>query len=194
MANVNSPFGLRPIGLAGGGDVRCNNFMQYTIASALAATIDEFSPVVLTGTDTNITAGAGTGELLVGAFMGCSYIDSFGTPRWSNHWVSGTTVKTGTTVSAFVADDPFTLFEIQGDSGVWAAADIGMNVDYSVGTRNAVVNRAGTVAVRGTPAVTATLMLRLRGLSPTVSPNAYGAYARLLVSINAHRNLSTTGA
>lgn len=194
MANVNSPFGLAPIGLAAGGEVRTNVFAQYTIASALNATIDQFSPVVLTGTDTNITAGAGTGEYLIGSFLGVEYIDAYGTPQFKRNWVAATPIKSGTVAKAIVADDPNTLFEIQGNSESWAAADIGLNVDYSVGTRNATINRAGTVAVRTGIAGTATLMLRLLELSREITTNDFGAYARLIVKINAHRYATATGA
>lgn len=194
MANVSSPFGLWPIGINGAGDVRTNVCARYTIAESLNATLDMFSPVVLTGTGTNITAGAGTGEFLVGAFMGCSYIDTNGVPRFSRNWVASTATRSGLPITAFVADDPLTRFEIQGDNSAWAAADVGLNVDYAVGTRNAMANQSGAYAVRTGINTTATLMLRIVEHSRTVTNNEWGSYARLIVQINAHRWRSTTGA
>lgn len=195
MANVNAPFGLKPIGALGVGDPRVNSYGKtYTIATALNATLDLYTPVVLTGTGNDITTGAGTGEFLVGSFLGCEYLDPSGKLVKKHNWVAQTATKTGSVIKAYVADDPDLLFEILGDNSSWVVADVGLNVDYSLGTRNAVVNQSGAVAVRTGINTTATLMLRILGLSDTVTANTWAAYARLKVKINAHRYATATGA
>lgn len=190
MANSNRPFGLRPVKPQFGGEER---FGEYTIASAYGTSIYQYQPVVLTGTGRNIAAGAGTGEFLVGSFAGCRYIDSTGKPVYSKYWPASTAAKSGTVVKAYVYDDPDQEFEIQGDSTVFAAANVGLNADYTVGSGSTVTGLAASVLAGGGLDTTATLMLRVLGLSNREGA-AWGAYAPLLVRINAHRLRSTTGA
>ncbi len=193
MANVNSPFGLRPYGLAGGGVPRVNTFKQYTIAAALNATLSKNSPVILTGTGTNITASAGTSDTPIGVFNGCEYRDAnTGRVIRAKNWVAQTVTKSGFPILAFVYDDPNMLYEVQGDNAAWVEADVGLNVDYVVGT--AVNGVSGGYVTRTGINTTATLVCRIHEQSRRLTQTEWGAYARLVVTINANRHTSTTGA
>lgn len=84
-----------------------------------------------------------------------------------------------------VRTDPNTLYEIQEDGvgGQLAAADIGLNADFIVAAGNAYSKRSGVMLDTSTKAVTATLPLKIVGLSPRVG-NEFGAYAKVVVKIN----------
>lgn len=191
MANANAPFGLRPVGVGGGGQVRINSFRKYRIASGYNTNIGENAPVVLTSSGGEIALGAGSGELLVGSFLGVTFEPASGPPKFQTWWDAGTVLKTGTVAWANVADDPACVFEIQGDSTAFEAANDGLCANYTVGAMTALKVQPSVLAGGGLN-TTATLMLKIRGLSdqlktPSGKPE-WGAYAPLLVTINQHYN------
>jgi hypothetical protein len=97
---------------------------------------------------------------------------------------------------ALVADDPAIIFEIQEESNTvqLAAADVGLNTIPVSGTNNGYLSGWLLASTTGaTPATTATLQLRLLGLSRKPN-NAFGAYAKWLVKINVHELGTGTGA
>jgi len=89
----------------------------YTIASTYAANIFEGDPVKLVdagtvqlGTSDGTRSGTVAGILLLGIFAGCQYTDALGKPTVSSYWPSGVTA---TEITAWVYDDPETLFNVQ---------------------------------------------------------------------------------
>jgi hypothetical protein len=89
----------------------------YVIASTYAANIFSGDPVKLTdngviqlGTSDGTRSGTTDGISLLGIFAGCQYLDAGGKPTISPFWPSGTT---GTEITAWVYDDPETLFDVQ---------------------------------------------------------------------------------
>ena len=97
---------------------------------------------------------------------------------------------------ALVVDDPNVLFEIQEElNGTQlAATEVGLNTVPLL----AVAGTYGSgwqvrSATGATPAATATLQLRLLGLSQKVD-NAFGSYAKWLVKFNVHELGTGTGA
>ena len=102
---VSKPYGLKPINLIGGlpfaGATR-----QRRIASG-AGSIGFGDPlkfasdgtvVVTTETTTAPTTG------FAGVFLGCTFVSSVtGQPTYSQSWTSGTSVKAGTYITAYVA-------------------------------------------------------------------------------------------
>ena len=83
-----------------------------------------------------------------------------------------------------VDDDPDTIFEIQDNTGL-AAADIGLNASMTIAAGNAYSKRSGVTLDAATKAATATLPLKVVGLSLRPG-NDFGAYNKLLVKINNH--------
>lgn len=192
MSNANAPFGLRPIGVGGGGQVRINSFRKYYIASGYNTSLGKNAPVVLTSAGGQIALGAGTGELLVGSFVGVNFTPSGGAPRFRTWWDAGTVLQTGTVAEALVADDPECLFEIQGDSTAVAAANDSLNADYTPAAIDSATKSHQSVLAGSSLNTTAGLMLAILGLAtqlktPTGKPE-WGAYAPLVVRINQHKN------
>lgn len=191
MANLNQPFGFRPIRPLAGGIERPN---KYTIADGYNTAIYFGQPVVLTGTGRNIAVGAGTAEILAGIFAGCEYVPLAGDqhPVFSKHWPASTAIAAGTEAVAFVYDDPLMAFVAQAN-GSLAAADVGLNADYVAGTGSAVTGYAGSAINVTGKNTTATLMFRILGLFDDPGKNAWGDYARVVCRMNVCTLGSATG-
>jgi hypothetical protein len=126
MANINFPRGLQPYG----------NLLQvteYTLASGLAQDLFIWDPVVVLGTDRNVTiATAGTGNAISGVIVGIYDLDKVPLQTW----------ESGHTGIGFllVADDPRQLFIAQGDGAVSF-----LDIDDSNGNVNLVAGAGSTV-------------------------------------------------
>jgi hypothetical protein len=113
MSSTSAPFGFRA-SYHNSGQMRPK---AYVIASTYAANIFSGDPVKLTdngviqlGTSDGTRNGTVDGVSLLGIFAGCQYLDAGGKPTISPFWPSGTT---GTEITAWVYDDPETLFDVQ---------------------------------------------------------------------------------
>jgi len=113
MSSTSAPFGFRA-SFHNSGQMRPK---AYTIASTYAANIFEGDPVKLVdagtvqlGTSDGTRSGTVAGILLLGIFAGCQYTDALGKPTVSSYWPSGVTA---TEITAWVYDDPETLFNVQ---------------------------------------------------------------------------------
>ena len=113
MSSTSAPFGFRA-SYHNSGQMRPK---AYVIASTYAANIFSGDPVKLTdngviqlGTSDGTRSGTVDGISLLGIFAGCQYLDSSGKPTISPYWPSG---ATGTEITAWVYDDPETLFDVQ---------------------------------------------------------------------------------
>ena len=177
MSNVNGPQGFRPLRTLDGDSPIVT---AYTIAVDYATPLYQGDPVQMSGTGRNILlAEAGNADNL-GVFWGCSYIAADGTPKWSKYW----TGETGaTTIVAHVYDNPYTIFEIQGDSTGILEADIGQLVDWTAGSGSTATGQSGAY-VNHTFGTTGKA-LRLLGLSRKLN-NDYGAYAKVEVMFVEH--------
>lgn len=132
MANVNTnaPSGFKYVrNTVGGAPGRMS---RYFIASGLASNIFAGDAVIPVNTSKNINV-ATAGVRIIGTFNGTAFTDNQNNTFFKRNWVSGTTLKTGTTADAFIFDDPNSLFEVQG-SGTIVQADIGAFVDLTAAT------------------------------------------------------------
>ena len=130
MANIDAPFGLRPIGnTVGSSDFQMT---EYLIPDNEATSIFQGDAVEIDDNNAGFIAvqEAVTNVDNIGVFNGC-LIDSdpsTGKPKFSNFY-SQTNITQGK-IKAFVFDNPYQRFLIQGDSGTAAAAaDIGKVAD-----------------------------------------------------------------
>ena len=130
MANKDAPFGLRPIGnTVGSSDFQMT---EYLIPDNEATSIFQGDPVEIDDNNAGFIAvqEAVTNVDNIGVFNGC-LIDSdpsTGKPKFSNFY-SQTNITQGK-IKAFVFDNPYQRFLIQGDSATAAAAaDIGKVAD-----------------------------------------------------------------
>ena len=134
MANVDAPFGLRPVGELGS-NIQNGGTSKYLITSGEADIIMkgdlvklEASGYITLSTDSDSVAA-------IGVFNGCFYVaPTTKKPTWSNYYPGSITPASGN-IEAFVYDDPNKLFEIQAD-GVIAQTSVGRNTNivYAVGS------------------------------------------------------------
>jgi hypothetical protein len=202
MANAETAFGLRPVGLVGSG-VNSTGVTEYEIASNNTNAIFQYSLVTPAAAGVIDYAGATDGgtTAALGVLMGIQYQDSVQKkPVWLNYWPGSGSVSVDTNypVKAYVADNPDQLFVVAADAtltnratalaGVFANASLGT----SARTGSTANGRSTSQLGVSTIATTATLPLRIVGLVDDVANSDYAsAGAHLLVRINAHFNAAT---
>jgi hypothetical protein len=202
MANAETAFGLRPVGLAGSA-TNSTGLTTYEIASNNTNAIYQYGLVTPTAAGVIDYAGATSGgtTAALGVLMGVKYHDSVQKkPVWLNYWPGSGSVSVDTNfpVEAVVADNPNQLFVVAADAtltdratalaGVFANASLGT----SARTGSTDTGRSNSQLSVSSIAVTATLPLRIVGLVDDDANNDYAsAGAHLLVRINAHYNAAT---
>lgn len=141
---VDKPYGLKPINLIGG-QVFAGATRQRRIDSS-ASSIGFGDPLkfasdgtVVVCTETTTPPDAG----FAGVFLGCTFVSTVtGQPTFSQAWISGTAVKSGTYVTAYVADDPDTLFKAVGVSASLNVSTTNGFVYTDIGANVALVNES----------------------------------------------------
>lgn len=129
MANVDAPFGLRPVTTDGNAGSR-TKLSRYAIQASEGTDLFRGDPVILEGTavldeqtgtyvPTVVRATAGNGNELTGSIVDFEPVTD-----------ESLTYKTDATTERFVlvADDPYQLFEVQADGSV-AVTDVGNTAD-----------------------------------------------------------------
>ena len=202
---IDKPYGLKPINLIGG-QVFAGATRQRRIASG-ASSIGFGDPVIFVndGTiavSTSTTTAPATG--FAGVFLGCQFVSSVtGQPTFSQAWISGTSVKANTFITAFVCEDPDQLFQVAVVTGTTVVSTTS-GLTYSNINNNAalVANTLNTVSYDSQQAillssadVTATLPIRIVDLVPdtafTYSGTVY--YPEAIVKFNAPYVVQATG-
>ena len=193
---VDKPYGLKPINLIGG-QVFAGATRQRRIASG-ASSIGFGDPVIFVndGTiavSTSTTAAPATG--FAGVFLGCQFVSSVtGQPTFSQAWISGTSVKANTFITAFVCEDPDQLFQVAVVTGTTVVSttsgltytNINNNVALVANTLNTVTYDSQQAILLSSAAVTASLPIRIVDLVPdtafTYSGTVY--YPEAIVKFN----------
>ena len=183
MANVNNPYGLRPLGnLSATGaqkqygytidDNQSGAIFQGDLVTVVAGFLVKFAPA------THVSA--------VGVFNGCFYNDpTTQKPTWKNYYPGSINITTGT-ISASVIDDPSQLFTIQ-VNGTMTRAAIGNNADVTGSTTGSTVTGVSAMTLDfSTQGTGAALNLKIVGLYDLPN-NELGANAQVVVKINEHR-------
>jgi len=202
MANAETSFGLRPVGLVGSA-TNSTGLTTYEIASDNANAIYQFGLVVPTADGVIVRAAdtAGGTTAALGVLIGVEYVDATSKKTvFKNYWpgASSVSVDTNFPVKALVADNPNQLFVVAADAtltnratalaAVFANASLGTSAQggsTDTGRSTAQLNVASI-------ATTADLPLRIVGLVDDVANSDYAsAGAHLLVRINAHFNAAT---
>lgn len=198
MANVDAPFGLRPIRYLSGAPYNgaCN---KYFVPSTYATSLFIGDPVVKTGTsNTTFTRGynpgtlaevnkatAGDGNAITGVIVGFEPIDG----RDSEVYGPASTVRI-----ALVADDPNLIYEIQDDGGSLAATSVGLNaVLIYTHSGSTVTGRSGVEldSTSDVPAADASNQLTIIRVSNKPN-NEIAANAIWEVKINQHTESDNT--
>ena len=202
MANQESAYGLRPIGMVGSGP-NSTGITEYEIASGNTNVIYNGGIVVPLSTGyidyAGDTGGATTQAL--GVLTGVMYQDSVRKqPVWLDYWPGSGAVSVDTNhpVRAYVADNPNQLFQVSSDASftnrATAVATIFANTDLGTSARTGSTDtgKSNSEASVANVAVTATLPLRIVGIVDDDANSDYTAAGiPLIVRLNAHFNAGT---
>jgi hypothetical protein len=184
MANVNKPFGLRPIGnLSATG---AQKQYGYQIADNQAGAIFQGDLVVVYD-GFIIKYDAATHTAPTGVFNGCQYYDPTraGKPTWKNFYPGSIDVTQGI-IACEVLDDPSQLFLVQAD-GTITQANIGKNADPVSGTTGSTVTGVSAGALSSASiAKDAALTFKIIGISEQPD-NELGLYTVVVVKLNQHQ-------
>ena len=197
MANVDAAFGYRPIGKVGSG-VNNGGTTLYTIADNYNTSIFKGDTVMSSGG--YVIAGTASGATNLGVFNGCFYIDPTSSkPTWSNYYpadvdvTASGSISGGTTIDAYIYDDPYTLFEVQCD-GTIAKTDIGKNTESILGTSSTVNGQSVTEISSSAENTTAALQVKIVGITKDPeNDDASSANANWHIMWNEHVKFSSTG-
>ncbi len=202
MANANTAYGLRPIGLAGSG-VNSTGVTQYEIASDNTNAIYQYGIVVPLAAGVIDRAGdtAGGTTQALGVLMGVEYQDSVQKkPVFLNYWPGSGSVSVDTNypVKAFVADNPNQLFKVASDATLTnratALATVFANASLGTSAQGGSTDTGSSTAALSVSSVntTATLPLRIVGILDDEANSDYTAAGiPLIVRLNAHFNAAT---
>tara|TARA_R100000951_G_scaffold87378_1_gene75127 strand:+ start:3783 stop:4430 length:648 start_codon:yes stop_codon:yes gene_type:complete len=198
MANQDTSFGLRPIGLNGSA-TNSTGVTQYEIAAANTNAIFQFSPVIpLAAGVIDLVGNANGGTVpFLGVLMGVEYVDSSTKKTvFKNYWPGANSVSVDTNfpVKAFVADNPNQLFRVAADESVTdratALADVFSNCSLATATSGSTATGRSTGQLDiSTAAATATLAMRIVGIVNDEANNDYDAAGvNFVVRFNFHFN------
>jgi len=203
MANIDAAFGLRPYRMLGSG-ANTNGDVVFNIQTAATAgtssVIYQGTPVIpLANGMIDIVGSAAGGTVpLLGAFLGCNYIDLSGKPKFSPYWPGTASVYANSVATAIVSAHPDQTFLINCDA---AAADsiVHANANFATATSGSTTSglSSGELAV-STVNTTNTLNLRILGFEDSPSNSDASVAGRLaIVLLNNHfyrYNANGTGA
>ena len=188
MSSTSAPFGFRA-SYHNSGQMRPK---AYVIASTYAANIFSGDPVKLTdngviqlGTSDGTRSGTTDGVSLLGIFAGVQYLDASGKPTISPFWPSGTT---GTEITAWVYDDPETLFDVQYNNpsaGTTVQTAVGEECDWTVaspgGSTQTGLSNTYLTAIQATSG-----QFQITGFGYEITDSLTDAYVVVSVRINEH--------
>lgn len=190
MAAVSSPYGLKPLQTLTP-SYQTGGFREIVMTTNSAdgiyygdlVNITGGQPRRITATPTT-TLGAATP---VGVFVGCSYIDPV-LRQWQNaNFLPPNAITNGyTQVIVRVIDDPDALFVVQA-AGPITRASLGLNcalANLSGGTSFNATTGNSRVQMGTTPAITATLAVRIVDFVESTTSTAGDAFTDVIVKFN----------
>lgn len=192
MANINAPYGLRPLRYANG--TPWIGTVNYYFATGATGAIYVGDPVVLAGSGNTsevqgMPAGTmgtvtvaldGDGDPILGVCVGVQFVTRDSTPYRAD----------STDRIILVADDPNLVFvgQCNADSTAWAATDIGSYANLKAGSGSTVTGKSGWTldTTDGPDNADPSNQLLVRALA-SLPNNEIGAYAQWEVMINNHQ-------
>ena len=188
MSSTSAPFGFRA-SFHNSGQMRPK---AYVIASTYAANIFSGDPVKLTdngviqlGTSDGTRTGTTDGISLLGIFAGVQYLDASGKPTISPFFPTGTT---GTEITAWVYDDPETLFDVQYNNpspGTTIQTAVGEECDWTVASPGG-STQTGLSNTYLTVIQTTSGQFQITGMGFEITDSLTDAYVVVTVRINEH--------
>lgn len=194
MATTAAPYGLKPVKRADGLPYAGATSM-YLIDPAGEATNLFNGQVVHIGADGYIALSTATGADAttnalptgstltgsLGVFMGCEYVNAQGQVIHSQTYPTGYAAPTGTSIKAYVVDDPNVLFQVQLD-GAADQSDIGANTFFPAAQSTSTGNTTTGNSTSALDATTVTTTAAFR-IVEAVSPIG-DAFPDVLVKFN----------
>lgn len=199
MANVNAPFGLRPIN--NNGTPYTGQLTMYNIPSSVASNVFIGDPVIPNGDGdaygvaSAILATAGTSNYLIGSVVAIVN----GPAAGANAAVPVTRDlpvyhQASTNGYVLVADDPNTLFAVQDNNAAFAATDLSLNVNLTAGSGGSTTTGISSWTITTTgKATTNTLQMRLMRVLRGPSNVPFTAACTYVCRINLHSLWNQTG-
>ena len=132
MANLDAKSGFNPIGKMGSGPPQKMN--DYSAVAGYTTVMFQGDLVKLNAG--NIEQSAAGDDSNVGVFWGSTFTDSNGKPAFKN------TRPASTAATCFVYDDPYQVFEVQGDAGS-TQANLGAKANIVVAAGNSTTGISG---------------------------------------------------
>lgn len=183
MANVNAPFGGRPVGSLLGAPIN-GMANTYTALASYATALYIGDPVVVTGARGSghqvvELATAGATNQITGFIVGFEPTPGI----VSLGYGAASTLR-----FPIVSDSPELIFELQEDAvgGAIAEASIGLNVNLVSGAGNAYTKKSGWMIDSSSVGADATYQMTIRDIVTRVDNESATAYAKYLCSINLH--------
>jgi len=199
---IDRPYGLKPINLIGG-QVFAGQTRQYQINPAGFAGNIFYGDVVKLVSTGYLEKDTGEATATpVGIFQGCSYVNAQGQVIFAQYYPTGYAAPTGTTITAYVQDDPDVLFkavlvagQTEGGNGL-TPTYLGISV---IGTNAELVQNAGLTSTGDsriglyatTSATTASLPVRIIDVVPDTA-NSSGNFVEVICKFNAPYVVSTS--
>ena len=199
MANQETAYGLRPIGLTGSA-ANSTGLTKYEIASDNTNAIYQYSLVIPLAAGVIDQAGDTAGGTIaaLGVLMGVEYVDSSSKKTvFKNYWPgsNNASVDTNHPVKALVADNPMQTFHVASDATLTnratALAAVFANASLGTSARTGATDTGRSSSALGvsTIATTATLPLKIMGIVDDDANSDFSAAGiPLIVRINAHYN------
>ncbi len=188
MSTTSAPYGFRP-SFHNSGQMRPK---AYTIASTYAASIFSGDPVKLVaagtielGSSDGTRSGTTDGITLLGIFAGVEYLDSTGKPTIAPFWTGGTS---GTSIVAWVYDDPETLYDVQyanpGTPGTTSVqVDVGAQCDWRVASPGGSTS-TGISSTYLSAVVATSGQFQITGSAYLITDSLTDAYVNMTVRLN----------
>jgi hypothetical protein len=189
---IEKPYGFKPINLIGG-QVFAGSTRKMRIASAYATSIG-FGDLLVRVDDGTVARSAATTAKptggFAGVFLGCEFINpSTGQVQYQQNFVGGTTVTQGY-ITAYVCDDPDTLFQVAVVSGTTVVTGVQFTAVGNNATivNNTAITAAGNsqIALLDSTATTDTLTIRIVDVVPDTAYISGGntLYPEVIVKFN----------
>lgn len=183
MSATSSPFGLRPAYHPSG----LERAREYALSASYNTAIYKNSPVALVSNSINLASFQAD---WLGSFDGVTYTDVTGKPTVANFWPGALTGATN--ITAWVWDDPLTVYEIQANGSI-AASLQGRQIDFdsgSIGSGSAATGLSSAMAASAVVSAGTQAQLAIvdYNLAPTNAPG--DAYTVLQVRNARHQFVS----
>jgi hypothetical protein len=182
---VDKPYGFRPVNLIGG-QVFSGSTRQYAIDTAHGTSIF-YGDLVQMSSGGTLTRYIGTdaATLVLGVFMGCSYVNSAGQRVYSQYFPALTAgvVDSANMITGYVADDPDivlrTAIVSSGTtiSGRTRAALVGKHAVLPAYQAGSTITGNSLMCILSAVAATSTLPLKIIDVVPETSGVAGGVAA-----------------